>query len=264
MKLSNSLFAIIILFIACSEKKEAFPIGDLVQPPPTELNIHPFYNKYIDANGIPVISSENVRDEALIIARDAVNRILSLRADIKHQYIKNSGKIAVIGVNELTTDIPEYRDLYEVFPGTDWNVRARGLGATLQRPVSSVGEENLICQPSDRYHGEDILTHELAHGLLNLGIKFIEPEFEKELQDAFENAKSNGLWEDTYAITSKEEYFAEGVQSWFNVNKEAEPPNGIHNFVNTRNEIEEYDPFLYELISRYFPEENGKISCHFF
>ena len=75
-------------------------------------------------------------------------------------------------------------------------------------------------------------------------------------------AMDNGLWHQTYAATNYQEYFAEGVQSWFNVNKEADPPNGIHNFVNIRDELKAYDPVLYELISRYFPEEEGKISCH--
>ncbi|MCH8215687.1 MAG: hypothetical protein IH892_02820 [Planctomycetes bacterium] len=37
------------------------------------------------------------------------------------------------------------------------------------------------------------------------------------------------------------EYFAEGVQSWFNNNR---PPDHDHNYVDTRKELKEYDPEL--------------------
>ena len=261
MKLLIFSITIVLLLAFCSQTDHQSIVDEMVVSLPETLNLDPFYKKYIDANGIPIISSENVRDEALVIARDLVNIMLSKRSDIRDQYIQQSGKIAIIGANEQTTDIPEYRDLYEAFPGTDWNKRARGLGATLPRPVSSAGEENLICMPQDRYHGEDILTHEFAHGILNLGIRMVEPDIDSDLNAAYNNAREEGLWENTYAISNKEEYFAEGVQTWFNVNKEVEPANGIHNWVNTREELKAYDPLLYELLSRYFPEENGKISC---
>ena len=52
------------------------------------------------------------------------------------------------------------------------------------------------------------------------------------------------------------EYFAEGVQSWFNVNREANPPDGINNHVNTREELKQYDIELYNLIAVVFPCNN--------
>jgi alpha-glucosidase len=39
------------------------------------------------------------------------------------------------------------------------------------------------------------------------------------------------------------------VQSYFDCNN---PPNGSHNDVNTREELAEYDPDLFELIDRTF------------
>jgi len=42
------------------------------------------------------------------------------------------------------------------------------------------------------------------------------------------------------------------VQSWFDANLEADPPNGIHNHVNTREELEAYDPDLAKLIAEVF------------
>ena len=68
-----------------------------------------------------MISPANVPDESLIIAHVVVNCLVALREDIAEHYIKNYEKVAIIGINELTTAIPEYSDLYEAFPGTDWN-----------------------------------------------------------------------------------------------------------------------------------------------
>ena len=45
---------------------------------------------------------------------------------------------------------------------------------------------------------------------------------------------------------------AEGVQSYFNVEAYANPPDGIHNHVNTREKLQDYDPGLYNLIASFF------------
>ena len=62
-----------------------------------------------------------------------------------------------------------------------------------------------------------------------------------------------GRWESTYAATDSAEYWAEGVQSWFNVNQQ--PQVGIHNEVDTRAELKIYDPALHSLISTIFPSD---------
>ena len=67
-----------------------------------------------------------------------------------------------------------------------------------------------------------------------------------------------------YAANNIEEYFAEGVQTWFNVNTEvnAEHGNGVHNMVNTREELKRYDPRLHAILSRYFPDTDEHVSRH--
>ena len=66
-------------------------------------------------------------------------------------------------------------------------------------------------------------------------------------------AMKKGLWKSTYAAENAREYFAEGVQAWFDANLEANPPDGIHNHVNTRKELLQYDPDLAALIGKVFP-----------
>ena len=228
---------------------------------PTELGLSSFYKKYVDAVGIPVVSSAKVPDAALIQAGNIVRQMLDKRPDVIAKMRQNKLRVAVMAESELTVDIPEHSDLYTAFPGTDWNTRARGLGATLQRPVCSCAEENLLCYPTDRYLGEDILVHEFAHGIHQLGINYVDSGFDKELEGIYKEALANGLWTNTYAATNYGEYWAEGVQTWFDLNKEAIPTNTVHNQINTREELRVYDPKLYELISRYFNVPTSKVSC---
>ncbi|WP_437736166.1 hypothetical protein [Sorangium sp. So ce1335] len=228
---------------------------------PPELGLDPFYKKYVDASGIPIVSSEKPPDAALLRACSVVVRMLGLRDDVRQAMIANHTRVAVMAETEVTTDIPEHSDLYEAFPGTDWDTRARGLGATPARPASSCAEENVLCYPSDRYRGEDILVHEFSHAIAIMGIAFAEPTFNQELAAAFEGALQAGKWANTYAATNKDEYWAEGVQDWFDTNIESIPGNGIHNEINTRAELREYDRPLHDLIARYFADDAWRPSC---
>jgi hypothetical protein len=47
-----------------------------------------FYKKYVDAQGIPVISSERVPDDALLVARDIIITMLSARPDIRKKMVE--------------------------------------------------------------------------------------------------------------------------------------------------------------------------------
>lgn len=228
---------------------------------PTELGLDPFYKKYVDASGIPIVSSEGPPDAALLRACSVVVRMLGPRDDVRLAMIANHTRVAVMAETEVTSDIPEHSDLYEAFPGTDWDTRARGLGATPARPASSCAEENVLCYPSDPYRGEDILVHEFSHAIAIMGIAFAEPSFNRELADVFERAIQAGKWANTYAATNKDEYWAEGVQDWFDTNIESIPGNGIHNEINTRAELREYDRPLHDLIARYFADDAWRPSC---
>lgn len=219
---------------------------------PAAGEFDPFYAKMVDAGGIPILSSANVGDRALIAAKEIVLGMLEGRDDLRDEMIRNGARVAIIGVDELTTDMPEHRLLYEQYPGTDWDTRARGLGATKHIPLTSVGEENVLGLQGDRYAGESILIHEFAHSILNIGIESLDPSFRVVLDKRYRAAMEQGLWSNTYAATDRGEYWAEGVQSYFDAEREATPANGIHNHVNTRKELAEYDPGLHDLIQREF------------
>ncbi|MEM6957781.1 MAG: hypothetical protein AAF645_18950 [Myxococcota bacterium] len=222
---------------------------------PSELGADAFYAKYLDADGIPVLASAQVRDAALQRACAVVLRMLSARRDVRDELLVWGIHVAIIGVDELTTDIPEYATLYEDFPGVDWNARARGLGATATLRLSSVGEENLLGLPGDVHEGEDIMVHEFAHTFFDLGVRSTAEGtvYRDRLQSAYNASLREGRYADTYALSETREYFAESVQSWFDVNLEAEPADGVHNFVNTQEELRLYDPAMAEILEELFP-----------
>lgn len=253
----------LLLLAGCKKDKGgAEPSGE-IKAPPASLGLNGFYKKYLDADGIPIVSSGAVADQALLNAREIVkNMIRNLSAE-KTKMIGNHIRVGIIGINERPTQMPEYSDLYTAFPGTDWDNRARAYGATLERPLTTDCEENLLCRRDiDRYKGEEILTHEFAHAIHELGIRFTTPGFDSELLAAFNHAKTTGLWTNTYAISDVREYWAEGVQDWFNCNLEANPANGVHNSINTRAELQSYDPMLYNLIKGFFSDEPRTHGCY--
>lgn len=165
-------------------------------------------------------------------------------------------QVAVMAESEVTTDIPEHAFL-KADPNTDWDQRARGLGGTLRVPTTSGAEENLLCYSDDRYFDENILIHEFAHTIMNVGLPFVEggPELLDRLDQAYEDALAAGKWTETYATNNVEEYWAEGVQGWFNANLYSNPPNGIHNHVSTRDTLKEYDPGLADIIAQVHSED---------
>jgi hypothetical protein len=232
-----------------------------IAPPPASLALSPFYTRWLDASGIPVVSSDAPDPNALARACTIVNELVEHRDDVRLQMIAHSARVAVMGKNQVTTDIPEHSDLNTAFPGTDWDTRARGLGGTVARPVTSCAEENVSCLPGDAYVGENILVHEFAHGMMALGIVFADTTFAGRLEKAYASAMSAGLWTDTYAASNVDEYWAEGVQDWFDANLEAVPTNGIHNSIDTRAELKTYDPGLYALIQEIYTADMWTPGC---
>jgi hypothetical protein len=228
----------------------------VVGVPPANLGLDSFYKKYCDAVGIPFLSSERVSDMALQQSVMQARQMLELRPDLGTTIGQAGIRVAIMATDEVTTDIPEHSDLNEAFPETDWNTRARGLGPTFARPAQSAAEENVLCLNGDRYAGENIFMHEFAHTVDLMGIALQDPTWPARLQATYDAAMASGLWLNTYAATNRHEYFAEGVQSWYNQNLESVPANGIHGEIDTHDELAEYDPALYALIAEFFPKRD--------
>ncbi len=230
--------------------KQSDQQSDLVSAPPaavkSDFKTVDFYKKYISANGLPIISSDKVPDAALREAMFIVNKMLAGREDIRQALIRNKIRVAVMAATEMTTDVPEHSDLT---PKDYWDRRARGLGATAARPAISCAEENLLNYQDDRYQNESILIHEFGHTMHEMGVNDLDKTFDARLQAAYGAAIGKGLWKGTYAATNYKEYWAEGVQSYFDAN---DANNEQHNDINTREKLSAYDPELFNLIEEVF------------
>jgi len=224
-----------------------------IGPPAPELKFNSFYKKCLMVCGLPIVTSDKTSDLALEAAAKIVDVMLRKRPELAKAMIERKLRIAIMAQNEQTLDIPEHSDLQQAFPETDWNKRARGLGATLERPCISGAEENLLGLPGDRYKGECILIHEFGHTVLNFGMEAVDKTFRSRIQKAFDAAMKSGAWKNTYAMTNLDEYWAEGVQSWFDSNQKGPPGgNGVHNDVWNRDALKTADPALYELLNEVF------------
>jgi alpha-glucosidase len=213
-----------------------------ITAPPESLKADSFYRKHVSCKGIPILSSERVADAALARADFLMNHMLADREDIRKALIEANVRIVIIGAQEQTTDIPEWSYMK---PKEYVNERARGFGGR----VTGCGEENLLCLPVDRYDEENILIHEFAHAIHGYGLRRIDPEFEKKLKTLYSNAMAKGLWKNTYSASNPSEYWADAVQSFYDANR---ANNWNHNFANTREKLQGYDPDLAKLIAETF------------
>lgn len=234
----------------------------IVSTPPDSLHLDPFYKKYVDVNGIPLISSWRVPDSAFVAAHRTLYAMTKMLPEaVLDSMVHRGTRVAIMARYEGTTDIPEHHYLIND-TSLNWDVRARGLEGTLEIPLTSCAEENVLAYQIDKYHAEDILIHEFAHSIHLIGLTLAVPDFNSRLELCFENAKAKGILANTYRETEVMEYFAEGVQDWFNVNAEMDHTDGKHNWCNTREELLDFDPELYNLLAEYFPKTNLQISKH--
>ena len=225
-------------------------------PPPAAVRktfkLDPFYEQWIDVEGLPVVASSKVDPYAVKEAAWLIRQMIGHRQDVLQALAQNNVRFAVMAHNELTTQIPEHSDLQ---PDYYWDRRARGLGSTPARPAVSCGEENLLNYSGDPYSTENILVHEFAHAIHQMGLNTVDPSFDNRLKTLYDAAVEKGLWKDTYAITNRAEYWAEGTQSWFDTNRANDDQ---HNHVDTRDKLKEYDPALAELLTEVFGDADWR------
>ena len=246
-------------------KENVFEVTSVPREVREYLGLADSHQKRVSVGGFSVLGSKRVSDYALKEAAFLIRKMVGDRDDLLATMNKNKARFVIMARDEYTTDVPEHSNLK---PAIYWDQRARGLGATDERPAVSCGEENLLCLSGDPYHTENILIHELAHALHQMAIVFVHPDFQERLDKCFELARKEKIWEGTYASTNVYEYWAEGVQSWFDTNRENDHDHGT---IDTRRELKESDPRLARLIGEILgkndwryqkPQDRKKSSSH--
>ncbi|MFM2167076.1 MAG: hypothetical protein RIS79_1447 [Verrucomicrobiota bacterium] len=216
-----------------------------------------FYTQQASAGGFPVVASDKVSPYALKEAVYIIDMMLLERPDVREAMVKSGARLSILAHNEFTCDQPEWAWLaeqkeegFENLSARDFrDARARGMGGSITDPYCSCAEENLLAYDGDPYSTENILIHELAHNIHLRGMINVDATFDQRVKASYDAAMKVGLWKGKYASVNHHEYFAEGVQNWFDNNRE---PDHDHNHVNTRAELLDYDPGLAALCREVF------------
>jgi hypothetical protein len=81
-----------------------------------------------------------------------------------------------------------------------------------------------------------------------LRVKRLDVEFDRRLQRIFEETTAKGLWKGTAAARSRIEYWAAGLEAYFDATGTAQAPNNVDRPITTRELLKAYDPELFALV----------------
>ena len=159
-----------------------------------------YYTKYLNVEGIVIIGSDNVPDNAFYRAKDLVLKVTSKHLQIRGGLSGTQLRLAPPG--SWITHLPELREFSHLRYGLS-HISADGVVQFCAAVVEWEGKPNM-----------GVLTHELGHAIVPLIFR-IEPNFENLLNQAYERAAESGVWtNDWFFSQGKWEYWAEGVRMW--------------------------------------------------
>ncbi|MDE0198033.1 MAG: hypothetical protein OXK78_07555 [Caldilineaceae bacterium] len=228
-----------------------------VAPPPPSLGLEPYYRKYLDAGGIPVIASSDVDDAELYHAREIIFAMLSNRPDLLANMAANRFRVIIYEDDGCRGpyQVPELRD--ELPPGRCTN--DAGIASIRGLADRSTGEVLLVIEaigvaPAFLPYCNVIFVHEFAH-LVDYTLSFrlpgpavYDPSFMPRVESAYYAAIAAGLYQDAYAATNPREYWAEAVTFWF-------LPDMLTGLVRTPahvSKLADYDPRAVSLVEEVF------------
>ncbi|MGI9642821.1 MAG: hypothetical protein ACR2N9_08560 [Acidimicrobiia bacterium] len=215
---------------------------------------------------ILLLAEEDVDPAAIDGQADRIFNMLITRPDLIAALQESGIEGRVIPAGSRITNVPDYADLYDDYPGTDWNRLGRSFPGTELLPVFSGAEENLLCSTDDRYEGEDIFVRTFAPTIRQFGLDVVDEGTSAAITQAYSRAIAAGLWKNTLAEINDDEYWMEGVQSYFDANREDtdedRAPNSSHNAINTRDELADYDPALWAIANSVFGDSDWRPECH--
>jgi hypothetical protein len=236
-----------------------------VLAPPARFKIDPYYTKFTWAREFVVLGSKHVRDEALLAANDTIRKMFAYRHDILKAMIADGARLVVLGQKEKLSDLPEFKEARKR-PGFE---ELRWLDYSPALRLMVVPEENVLRLPGEPFAGKCTVVSVFARGLYHVtGLRPVDPDFEKrrdkqqyelrvkrldeefdrKLQKLHEQAAGKGLWKGTAAGRNRVEYWAAGVEAYFDAAGDGEPPNLADRPIATREALKAYDPDLFALV----------------
>ena len=226
-----------------------FDVTDIPEPvpPPKEVRdffeLDPFYQQWINVEGFPVLASVIVSPYAMKEAAWQIKQMSGHRSDILKVLAESSYYFTVSAYNEVLSDIPEF----PVRPASQFFYDASGGWLCEFRCRTIIVNESIILR------GDGLILHEIAHAIhLLVFDQDLHSTFDNRLKTLYNAAMEKGLWLGAYAATNRYEYWAVGVETWFNM--------GDFPFVQTREGLKAYDPSLAQLIAEVFGDHNWRFT----
>ncbi|HEY4330154.1 MAG TPA: hypothetical protein VGN88_10500, partial [Phycisphaerae bacterium] len=114
---------------------------------------------------------------------------------------------------------------------------------------------NLLNLQTDPYRSENITLHEFSHTVASAiratqRANRTENPFWTRLTAAFDNAAAKHLYDNTYAATDSQEYWAEGAQAWFDCARTSD--RSVHAGIWNRDQQKQYDPQIAALLKEVY------------
>jgi hypothetical protein len=236
-----------------------------VTAPPEKFKIDPYYTKFTWAREFTVLGSKQVSDAALLRANDTIRKMFAYRHDILKAMIADGARLVVLGRNEKLSDLPEFKGA----KGKAGFDEVRYLDYTPDLKLLVVPEENVLGLASDPFAGKGMVVSVFARGLYQvtglrpaiagfekrggkqqyeLRVKRMDVEFDERLHKLYDAATARGLWKGTAAARDRAEYWAAGVEAYFDAAGAGQAPNLADRPITTREALKAYDPDLYALV----------------
>ncbi|MDK1017859.1 MAG: hypothetical protein QGD89_00420 [Actinomycetota bacterium] len=215
--------------------------------------------------GIEVLAAAGVDPEAIRQLADRVHGMLVNRPEYAAAIASHPIGVRVIGADQRITDLPEFTRIYFHHPGTDWHRLGRSFPGTELIPYAAGAAENLLCSDIDRFEGEDNFLRAFAITIRRYAMAAVDTATSRAIEQAYSIAIAEGKWTNTLAEINSEQYWAEGVQSFFDANLQDDAqerkPISSHNHVNTREELRTYDRALWEIAVSVFGDAEWRPGC---
>jgi hypothetical protein len=229
--------------------------------PPPKFKVDPYYTKFTYAREFVVLGSKHVSDEALLKANDAIRKMFAYRHDILKAMIADGARLVVLGRAEKLSSLPEFNDASQD--------EVRYLDYTPKLKLQVVPEENVLRAPGEPFAGKHLVVSVFAKGLYHvcgtrptqlgfntkgpkqqyeLRVKRLDIEFDNQLAKLHEAARTAKLWRGTPADRDRVEYWAAGVEAYFDAASAGFPPLGADRPITTREALRSYDAGLYGLV----------------
>ncbi len=234
---------------------EVLRVGPISEELREKYGLDPFYRKVVVIDGIPIIGSGNVSDYAFLECAWIVDHMLDGLERIKSALVESKVRIGIIAATEYTMDIPENQRPGMLARASYHDRRSRGLGG---QTLTTCGEENLLSLHGDPYRLENIAIHEFSHTIAT-NLRRVDGDWWDRLRELYRQAMDEGLWANSYAATSVQEYWAEGTQSWFDCNTPRDDGR-VHNGIWNREKLKKYDPRLAGFLKETFGDGSWRYS----